>query len=427
MRLRELLSLALVTSPALSACEDEPRSPSAGLPGLDAGIDGGSEPSAPDAGRADASCTDSSGLEDLDHDGFARSRGDCDDCDPGRSPGLLEVPANGIDDDCSGSDALEAVRVSCDEKLKPGRADIDDAVKALGLCKDEVLWSSRDWGVLDARWLRLDGGEQLADPRQVWLPEHFGAALAREGGRVLVLSTGVARDYDEPDFTPGCDAFGGRQVEPGMLDMGVQPPAGYPRDSSQCKERSVSKDARAFDDVGFELSLRAPQNATAIAFDSIFYTHEYPDFVCSRFNDFFVVLMDEAPIELSDDNILFDDNGDPVGVSSGYLAVCRQSDRASENRRSDIDCAAGPGLLAKTGFDKGESSCALLPAGAEDVGGASTGWLHTEVPVRGGQTFKLRFILWDSGDPALDSTVVLDSLQFLVRPPVTGTKPITSG
>ena len=43
---------------------------------------------------------------DRDHDGYSAlfGGGDCDDSDPRRSPNAIDIPGNGIDEDCSGSD-----------------------------------------------------------------------------------------------------------------------------------------------------------------------------------------------------------------------------------------------------------------------------------------------------------------------------------
>jgi arylsulfatase A-like enzyme len=43
---------------------------------------------------------------DRDHDGFSAlfGGGDCDDSDPSRNPAAIDIPGNGIDEDCSGAD-----------------------------------------------------------------------------------------------------------------------------------------------------------------------------------------------------------------------------------------------------------------------------------------------------------------------------------
>ena len=38
----------------------------------------------------------------MDNDGYSSCAGDCDDSDPGVNPGMEEIPANGIDDNCNG-------------------------------------------------------------------------------------------------------------------------------------------------------------------------------------------------------------------------------------------------------------------------------------------------------------------------------------
>jgi arylsulfatase A-like enzyme len=52
------------------------------------------------------------GLLDLDGDGSAAvlGGGDCDDLDPARHPGALDVPGDGIDQDCDGADAVAPAR-----------------------------------------------------------------------------------------------------------------------------------------------------------------------------------------------------------------------------------------------------------------------------------------------------------------------------
>ena len=50
-------------------------------------------------------------VEDEDGDGFSREDGDCDDNNPDIYPGAEDIPGDGIDQDCSGSDEESTGRI----------------------------------------------------------------------------------------------------------------------------------------------------------------------------------------------------------------------------------------------------------------------------------------------------------------------------
>jgi hypothetical protein len=407
---------------SLAACDNSEPAPPAppGLPD-DAGL-----PQEDDAARPPIDCENSVGAEDADGDGFSRAKGDCDDCTGAFGPAAIDVPGNDLDEDCDGADAA-GPSAPCDEELEPASSAAEDAAYALGVCEQHSK-DSRLPGLIEAHWRRLSDGQGLGDARQVWLPEQFGTLRPREGSRLLVLSTGVARDVndddDDDDYTADCDTFES-VLQAGEWTGGRAPPENYPKDSSQCDDDVNSSAQLAYNDVVLELTLRAPSNAKAFSFDSLFLTYEYPDFLCSAFNDFFVVFVDPAPDDLDDDNVLFDANEDPVGVNSGLLSVCREAERGRAAR--PVECTLGPALLAETGFDQDEATCAADLTDKRDIGGASTGWLHTDVPVSPGKIITISIKLWDNGDPLLDSSVVIDNFQWSVEMLPLGTGPISAG
>jgi len=61
---------------------------------------------------------------DLDYDGWRSEDGDCDDGDANSYPGAIDVPGNGIDEDCSGADT--PLIIDADGDGVPADEDCDD-------------------------------------------------------------------------------------------------------------------------------------------------------------------------------------------------------------------------------------------------------------------------------------------------------------
>jgi hypothetical protein len=124
-------------------------------------------------------------------------------------------------------------------------------------------------------------------------------------------------------------------------------------------------------------------------------------------------------------NISFDSKKNPVSVNLALFDHCDPSTAGIfAFYCDDLDnpgkvcpqppspyCSQGPGFLMGTGF-----------GGINEFGDAgSTGWLVTTAPVNGGEKFSIRFAIWDTGDQALDSTVIVDKFRWSADPVGIGT------
>jgi hypothetical protein len=172
---------------------------------------------------------------------------------------------------------------------------------------------------------------------------------------------------------------------------------------SACQSQDEQK---VHDYVELTLSIRVPTNAQSLAFDFMFLTSEYPEYVCHQYNDKFLAILDSRAYQ---GNVSFDANGHPITVNTAFFSVCEST--------TQYTCSKSVTLLTGTGYEYKDTSNVTI--------GGSTDWLTTTTPVSPGETATLRLILFDGGDHVWDSTVVIDNLRFL--PVAAPMGPVTIG
>lgn len=335
--------------------------------------------------------------------GFAVTFAACQEADREAPRGMVGgtgLPIGGIGATTGGGEGPDLSDIPdpeapCDGDIPVDEADPRVAARAIELCTDADAAS--DWGVVSAAWVLADGSDDVAALSAAsYALGHgvltgFGDEIGPlAGARLLALSSGTARQPDDPDWE-----------NPAGYDKGYDGahPGGFPKAAPKCGSNVVS--GPAFDHAALEVVLRPPTNALAFAFDFDFYTFEWPAYVCSQFNDVFATLLDPRPEDQSDGNISFDQAGNPVSVNNAFVRVC--------------DCAGGPPCSLPSDFPKIDYTCEL---GAGELSGtgfedhAATGWLTTEAPVTDADQIILRFAVYDAGDGDLDTTVLIDNFRW---------------
>jgi Putative metal-binding motif len=337
--------------------------------------------------------------KDNDGDGYL-FKDDCNDGNPEVNPGAYEVPGDGVDNDCNGKiddvpDCDNVVDLAHYKTTNPM-----DFARALGLCQEakaDAEGKDKRWGVIKAELVRVDGSPlDTASNIQFGILKNFGKnVLPRAGKNLVVLSSGTARTPDYPGFKkPRTEHF--------TTTSSLTPPAGHPKPNPACLEDPLKQ---ANDSVNLKMTIRVPTNAKAFLYDFDFYSSEYSTFICSRYNDSFVALLDsKVPLDPKySKNISFDAKGNPVNVNSGFFEVCTPG----TYKGHVFPCAKGTTELQGTGF--WDEATDAFPDPKQN---GATSWLETKAPVAPGETIVVQFMIWDTGDHILDSTVLLDNWRW---------------
>jgi hypothetical protein len=326
------------------------------------------------------------GDKDFDGDGYPLKY-DCNECDPNINAGAFDVPGNNIDEDCSGAPDDEAA--DCDQNLSLDGADPFDGAKAIGLCK-KASPKGKEWGVIEAKWVRPDGSPQTQPLGEGILPK-FGVNAPQTGAAMLAISSGSARAPGDPGYNNGPLARGWDK----SYSHGT--PAGYPKESPACAGKGGFGFASgSHDGAALMVKIRVPSNAKSFKFQQNFFTFEFPEYICADYNDFFVTIMDPKPKGLADGNISFDQDNNPISVNNSLLQVCRGQSAGGKT----FTCPLGSSTLQGTGFENH----------------AATGWLTTTAPVDTlrGKEMTIMWAIWDQGDGILDSTALIDDFSWSV-------------
>jgi hypothetical protein len=323
----------------------------------------------------------------------------------------VNLASSSCDLECSATSAPPA---SCDQGLAYAGPATDFA-KAIGICQTA---DATHWGLVSASYTRGYNSTTAPADGQHGILGSFGTVIKpREGANLGVLSSGYARPCDDASATATCSSNGsGDPYFKGgvfMYDGAGAPPPGYPK-STSCPLASDIHDT-----IGVTLKIKTPANAQGFSFDFDFWSGEWPDFVCTRFNDAFVAWLESSAWagKAGDLNISWDSKGNPVSVNNGFFSQCTPNTPTCNG--GVAACPGGIADLLGTGFFNVGSYC----GGATSTGGGATGWLTTKAPVKGGETITLQFIIWDTGDQAYDSTVLVDHLTWYGTTTTTGTTP----
>tara|TARA_B100001964_G_C14215804_1_gene592740 strand:- start:638 stop:1576 length:939 start_codon:yes stop_codon:yes gene_type:complete len=308
----------------------------------------------------------------------------------------------------------------------------EELVRAMDICQ----FTNGDpdmWGVIDAS-LTEGNGQNTPEDFQMSVLQGFGAGRipSQLNATLGVLSSGGSVGFGDPGYDENHSqtslAYGPDLAPQDYMDAHNQVLQSNPACPVATEE--------VHDTVKLSLTMRVPTNANGFKFEFRFLTYEYPMYLCTIFNDFFLALLKSGHPDIpSDKNISFDAGGNPLSVNNAFFTTCEPLECFGTyymySSAPDVD---QDGCVDALRCDPETNLCATdigsCPDGSDDLAAITdilseaggTSWLTTSAPVVPGETITLDFHIWDTGDGSYDSLVLLDGFKWILEPTELDTK-----
>jgi hypothetical protein len=194
-------------------------------------------------------------------------------------------------------------------------------------------------------------------------------------------------------------------------------------------------DTKIYDVMEYQVTMKAPSNATGFVIDYVFFSAEYDDYVGTKYNDKFYIML-RAEETTKNKNLVinytncrnpeeyYDLKGDDCALDSGYccyiaintaLSDCCWYDGCKDFNESDRTDISGTGFECDGSSDKASDGHGR---------GSSTGWLSTTWEIKPNEKFTLTFHIHDTNDSKFDSAVLIDNFRWTTGPIEMGTVPV---
>ncbi|MBP5590727.1 choice-of-anchor L domain-containing protein [bacterium] len=293
----------------------------------------------------------------------------------------------------------EEISYDCDSEIQQDSTDPYDYAKAIGICNTTTEDSDK-WGLISAEISTPTGLSTDVHKGSNGLLSKLGDLIKpREGGLMLGLSSGKVTD----PFTgyTSLDNYSGAPAD--WLEANDEKFPAAP----VCEEGHSGTQGGVRNAVMLTMKIKAPKSARSFRFNIYFLTEEYPKWICSQYNDFFIALLDSEYTSSdptlqnpADKNLAMDASGNPVGINlapAGLFTQCKNyNGNNAQNYHVEVTSCIGTDELKGTGF--------------ESNGG--TGWLTTRGNIVGGEIITLRLAIWDLNDAQYDSLVLIDNFKW---------------